>query len=94
MASILRDKSGGAVVIARLKALEDLLKLRFGNNWVSVRRAFLDLDGDHDGYVTGEDILRFFGASKNKEIDYNDLMKLIIEKDSQKKGRLSYADFS
>jgi Ca2+-binding EF-hand superfamily protein len=47
-----------------------------------VRRAFLDLDLDHDGFITGEDILRYFGASKNKEIDYNDLMKLILEKDS------------
>lgn len=69
------------------------MKYKFTNNWVSVRRAFLDLDYDHDGYVTGEDILRYFGAA-NKEIDLNDLLKLIKEKDNKKKGKLSYADFS
>jgi Ca2+-binding EF-hand superfamily protein len=37
--------------------------------------------------------MRYFGAS-NKEIDLNDLLKLFKEKDSQKRGKLSYADFS
>lgn len=69
------------------------MKNKFANNWVSVRRAFLDLDIDHDGFVTAEDIMRFFGDS-NKEIDFNDLIKLMHEKDSNKLGRLSYADFS
>jgi Ca2+-binding EF-hand superfamily protein len=67
--------------------------LRFSNNWVSVRKAFLDLDYDHDGFITGEDIMRYLGAS-NREIDLNDLMKLMREKDSNKLGKLSYADFS
>ena len=69
------------IVLSRLKNLEHLLKVRFAFNWISVRRAFLDLDYDHDGYVIGEDIMRYFGAS-NKEIDLNDLLKLIKDKDS------------
>lgn len=50
--------------------------MKFANNWVSVRKAFLDLDTDYDGFVTVEDLIRFFG-SENKEIDFNDLKKLI-----------------
>lgn len=45
----------------RLKKLEKLLKERFSNNWDSVRKAFLGLDTDYDGYITVEDILRYFG---------------------------------
>jgi len=58
-----------------------------------VRKAFLDLDQDHDGFVTGKDILRFFGQSTN-EIDFDDLMKIIKDQDSKKRGMLNYADFS
>ena len=68
------------------------MKERFKNNWVSVRKAFLDLDGDYDGYVTVEDILRYFG--QEKEINYNDLKKLITDKDSKKRGKIGYSDFS
>lgn len=46
----------------RLKKLESFLKDKFSKNWVSVRKAFLDLDTDHDGYISVEDILRYFGT--------------------------------
>ena len=72
-----------------------MIKDRFANNWVSVRKAFLDLDTDYDGFVTVEDILRYFGAeSSNKEFDFKDLQKLIVDKDSKRRGKISYADFS
>jgi len=51
------------------------LKLKFSNCYESVRKAFLALDSDYDGYITVEDILRYFG--NEKEINYNDLKKLI-----------------
>jgi Ca2+-binding EF-hand superfamily protein len=70
-----------------------LIKDKFSNNWVSVRKAFLDLDSDYDGYVTVEDIMRFFG-SENKEFDFNDLKKLMVDKDSKRQGKIAYADFS
>lgn len=57
-----------------------------------MRKAFLALDSDYDGFVTTEDMLRFFG--NDASIDYDDLKKLITDKDSKKKGMLSYSDFS
>jgi Ca2+-binding EF-hand superfamily protein len=68
-----------------------VIKDKFANNWVSVRKAFLDLDTDYDGFVTVEDLLRFFG---DKEFDFSDLKKLIFDKDSKKLGKISYSDFS
>jgi len=75
-----------------VKRLEKLLKDRFAN-FDSVRKAFLGLDTDYDGFITVEDILRYFGQD-SKEFNYNDLKKLIMEKDSTGKGMLGYADFS
>jgi len=49
------------VIMERLKKLEKHLKEKFSNNWESVRKAFLALDTDYDGYITVEDILRYFG---------------------------------
>ena len=60
---------------------------------MSVRKAFLDLDTDYDGYVTVDDILRFFGG-EDKELDFKDLTKLIIDKDNKKQGKINYTDFS
>jgi len=44
----------------------------------------LGLDSDYDGFITVEDILRNFGgnAGSNGGINYNDLKKIIMEKDS------------
>ena len=58
-----------------------------------MRKAFLDLDTDYDGYITVDDILRFFG-SEDKDLDFKDLTKLIIDKDHKKQGKINYTDFS
>ena len=79
--------------MSKLTKLENVIKDKFANNWVSVRKAFLDLDSDYDGFVTVEDIIRYFD-SDNKEFDFKDLTKLIIDKDSKRLGKISYADFS
>ena len=39
-----------------------------------------------------EDLLRYMGH--NESINYNDLKKLIMDKDPQKTGRLGYTEFS
>ena len=68
-----------------------------------MRKAFLGLDTDYDGFITVEDILRNFGdqttaqgkdKSSGSGINFNDLKKLIMEKDSTKTGKLGYTDFS
>lgn len=77
----------------RLEKLEDLIKIKLANNWVSVRKAFLDLDSDYDGFVTVEDMLRVLGG-EDKAIDFQDLTKLINDKDQKKQGKICYTDFS
>jgi len=57
-----------------------------------VRKAFLALDTNFDGYVEVEDILRHFGDDST--LNFNDLKKLVIDKDSKKRGRINYQDFS
>lgn len=63
------------------------------NNWISVRKAFLDLDIDYDGYIKPEDIARYFSNESNR-IDFNDLKKLMMHKDKKGLGSLDYTDFS
>lgn len=79
-------------MIERLQKLDQRLKIKFGNCFESVRKAFLLLDQDYDGYITVEDILKYFG--NEKDLDFNDLKKLLVDMDSKKKGRINYMDFS
>jgi len=39
------------------------LKKKLGSNFNSVRKAFLELDQKHIGYITPEEIAKFLGAS-------------------------------
>ena len=78
---------------SKLKSLEVILKSKFEKNWVSVRKAFLDLDLDYDGYIKPEDIARYFQNESNR-IDFNVLKHLIMHKDRSKRGKLDYTDFS
>ena len=80
------------IIQERVIKLENKLKTKFSNCFESVRKAFLALDSDYDGYITVEDILKYFG--NETDLNYNDLKKLIQDKDNKKIGRLSYMDFS
>lgn len=80
------------VIEERLIKLETRLKTKFSNCFESVRKAFLSLDSDYDGYITVEDILKYF--DNEPDINFNDLKKLIVDKDSKRGGRLGYKDFS
>lgn len=76
----------------RLSKLEQKLKLKFSNSFESVRKAFLELDSDRDGFITIEDILKHFG--NERDLMFNDMKKLMVDKDSKKQGKLNYPDFS
>ena len=76
----------------RLRKLETKLKLKFSNCYESVRKAFLALDSDYDGYITVEDILKYFG--NETDLNYNDLLKLMKDHDVKKQGKIDYSDFS
>lgn len=77
----------------KLKNLEFTLKWKFENNWISVRKAFLDLDLDYDGYIRPEDIARYF-SNESGNINYNELKQLMILRGHKKKGYLDFTDFS
>ena len=77
----------------RLSKLTKFLRDKFQNTWISVRKAFLDLDIDKDGEISPEDIMRFFGDANNNLFDYNDLVKILEDLDVRKKGTLCYNDF-
>ena len=82
-----------AQIKERLRKLEHFLKEKFTKNWISVRKAFLDLDSNHDGFISVEDLIRFFGA--DNDVSYQDLKKLMQDKDlNTKQGLLNYQDFS
>lgn len=57
-----------------------------------MRKAFLALDSNFDGFITVEDILLYFGT--DTDLNYYELTKLMKDKDSKKEGRINYPDFS
>jgi hypothetical protein len=50
-------------VADKVKAYENELKKKLSSNFTSVRKAFLELDEKHIGYITAEEFAKFLGAS-------------------------------
>lgn len=71
----------------RITKVEKALRGKFGMKFDSVKKAFLSMDTDHDGYITIEDFLRNFS---DIEVSYDDLAKLMRERDSKRVGKLNY----
>lgn len=72
-------------ITLKMKQIEEVLKERLSNNWVSVRKAFLDLDEDYDGYLTAENFAKLIGGSTgSSKFDYN-LLKMLIKMRNPKK---------
>ncbi len=63
--------------------MEEVLKRKFSTIWQSVRKAFLDLDTDYDGFITAADISRLLGQDGGR-INFTDLQSLMKNKDSKK----------
>lgn len=87
----LAESSPQKLTLDRIEKIEKVLKTKIGNNFDSVRKAFLFFDPDYDGLITIEDFLTNFG---DMQLNYNDLKKLIVERDSKKQGTINYEDFS
>jgi Ca2+-binding EF-hand superfamily protein len=54
-----------------------------------VRKAFLDVDTDYDGFITPEDIAKFYGA----QVDFKDIQTMMKNRDSSKQGKIDFKDF-
>lgn len=76
-----------------VKALDQELKKKLGNNFNSVRKAWLELDEKHIGYITAEEIARFLGASGQKRFDFTLLEILVKMRASNLNTRIFYKDF-
>jgi len=46
----------------RVKALEQEIKIKMQTNFTSVRKAWLELDDSHKGYITVEELAKFIGG--------------------------------
>lgn len=77
--------------LERLDMVEKLLKKKFECNFDSVRKAFLFMDQDHDGFITGDDFLRNFS---DLDKHYKDINKLMKERGQNQQGRINYQIFS
>lgn len=83
-------------ITTKIKEIENVLKQRLSSNWVSVRKAFLDLDEDYDGFVTAEDFAKLIGGSSgSSKFDFN-LLKMLIKMRSTKNSAnacVNYTEF-
>ena len=87
---ILNNESAGPSLITQnLKKLEDQIRYKFTCNWTSVRKAFLDVDNDFDGFITAEDVIKLIGGSVNLK----DIETLLKNRDSKRKGKVDFKDF-
>ena len=58
-----------------------------------MRKAFLELDEDHAGYITAEELARFLGGSADRNFDFT-LMEILIKlKTTGMKTKVYYKDF-
>ena len=58
------------------------MKRKLASNFNSVRKAWLELDEKHVGYITAEEIANFLGASSRKKFDYT-LLEILVKLNSK-----------
>ena len=62
---------------------------------MSVRKAFLDIDENYDGFITAEDLAKLIGgASGSNRFDFNLIKMLINIRNKNKNSKLNYTEFS
>lgn len=62
--------------------METELKSKLARNFNSVRKAWLNLDEKHNGYITSEEIANFLGAASRKKFDYT-LLEIMVKLNSK-----------
>ena len=73
--------------------MEAEIKAKLGFNYNSVRKAFLELDDTHDGYISAEELARFLGATNRSNFDFT-LMEILVKMNTKgMKKEISYNDF-
>jgi Ca2+-binding EF-hand superfamily protein len=78
-----------------MKEIEDAIKERLSNGWVSVRKAFLDLDENYDGSITAEEFAKLLGGcNSSNKFDFNLLKMLIRMRTEGKSSKINYSCFS
>ena len=75
-----------------MKEIEDAIKDRLKSTWISVRKAFLDLDDDFDGFLTAEDFSKLIGGQE--KYDFNIIKMLLKVKNKSHESKLNYHEFS
>ena len=90
--SLLSNSTKNRELSGKLKELEKILMKKLSNNWVSVRKAFLDMDSDYDGKITAEDFAKLVGGTVG--FDFNILKMLVRMKNAGKKPEINYTEFS
>jgi Ca2+-binding EF-hand superfamily protein len=90
-----------AAMMKEMLALERNLKHKLQLNYNNVRKAFLDLDKNHNGYVNAEELARLlqYGVKpqdpnkQDQDLDYSLLEYLIKMRCRQDGTELSYNKF-
>ena len=80
-------------IAEKVRALESELKKKLASNFNSVRKAWLELDEKHIGYITAEEIANVLGASNRKKFDFTLLEILVKLHSTNLSARLYYKDF-
>ena len=57
-----RNRNRQEKVAVKVNILEQVLKNKLSSNFNSVRKAWLELDDNHKGHITVEEIAKFLGA--------------------------------
>ena len=84
-----------------MASIEESLKKKLSVNWNHVRKAFLDIDMDQDGYITAEDLAKLVKSAnvistatgEAQPVNFTMIELLIKLRCKQEHTRISYNKF-
>jgi Ca2+-binding EF-hand superfamily protein len=84
------------IVQKKLAIIENELMKKLQMNFNNVRKAFLELDTDNDGWIEGEDMAKYLKnitLGDDTKLDYSQLELLIKMRCNQTSTRINYNSF-